>query len=87
MILTCVSEFILSIFNRTMTTETCRECATTVEEDSGRWLLLDQSKEEGFEWMFLCIQCVRDWRLRGLEREGLTQEEVLLQLNKEYPQS
>ena len=35
--------------------------------------------------MFLCIECVRDWRKRGLEREGLTDQEVLLQLDKEYP--
>ena len=68
-----------------MTTETCRECAAIVKEDTGRWLILDQSKKEGFEWMFLCIQCVRDWRKRGLEREGLTDQEVLLQLDKEYP--
>ena len=67
------------------TTETCKECAVIVDEDTGRWLILDQSKEEGFEWMFLCIECVRDWRKRGLEREGLTDQEVLLQLDKEYP--
>ena len=67
-----------------MTTETCRECAAIVDETTGRWLILDQSKE-GFEWMFLCIECVRDWRKRGLEREGLTDQEVLLQLDKEYP--
>ena len=63
----------------------CQECGAIVEEDTGRWLILDQSKKEGFEWMFLCIGCVRDWRKRGLEREGLTDQEVLLQVDKEYP--
>ena len=33
----------------------------------------------------LCIQCVRDWRKKGMEREGLTDREVLLQLDKENP--
>ncbi len=68
-----------------MFSETCRECTAIVEEDTGRWLILDQSKKEGFEWMFLCIECVRDWRKRGLEREGLADQEVLLQVDKEYP--
>lgn len=68
-----------------MLTEKCQECEATVEEDSGRWLILNENKKEGFEWMFLCIRCVRDWRKRGLEREGLSYEEVVLQLDKEYP--
>ena len=67
-----------------MATETCRECAAIVDETIGRWLILDQSKE-GFEWMFLCIECLRDWRRRGLEREGLSEQEVLQQLDEEYP--
>ena len=70
---------------RITTTETCKECAATVEEDSGRWLILDQSKDDGFDWMFLCIQCVRDWRQRGLEREELSSKEVVVQLDREYP--
>ena len=68
-----------------MNTETCKECANAVEEDNGRWLILDQSKKDGFDWIFLCIQCVRDWRKRGLEREGLARKEVDLQLDREYP--
>ena len=68
-----------------MTTEQCRECAAIVDEDTGRWLILDRLKEKGFEWMFLCIECVRDWRRRGLEREGLSEQEVLQQLDEEYP--
>ena len=70
---------------RIMTTETCKECDATLEEDSGRWLILDQSKDDGFDWMFLCIQCVRDWRQRGLEREGLSDYEIEVQLGEEYP--
>jgi hypothetical protein len=37
---------------------------------------------DGFHWSFLCIQCVRDWRERGLKREGVSPEEVL---EREYP--
>ena len=68
-----------------MSTETCRECAARVAEDNGKWLILHQLEGEGFEWMFLCIQCVRDWRERGLKREGLSAKDVLLRLDKEYP--
>jgi len=28
---------------------------------------------------------VRDWRERGLKREGLSAKDVLLRLDKEYP--
>ena len=62
----------------------CRECEAAVEEENGRWTILGE-KEDGFDWMFLCIQCVRDWRQRGLEREALSDQEVLLQLDKEDP--
>ena len=70
-----------------MTAETCKECDATVEENSGRWLILDQSKDDGFGWMFLCIQCVRDWRQRGLERERLSDNEIAVQLDGEYPRT
>ena len=63
----------------------CKECAATVEEDRGRWLILDQNEDSGFDWMFLCIQCVRDWRQRGLEREGHSSKEIAVQLDREYP--
>ena len=62
----------------------CHECEKLSEDKKGRWLILDK-KEKGFDWMFLCIQCVRDWRERGLEREGLSSTEILAQLDKEYP--
>ena len=65
--------------------ETCFECQTTVEEDQGRWLILDGAENEGFDWKFMCVQCVRAWRKRGLEREGVSDEAVMLQLDKEYP--
>ena len=62
----------------------CRECEAAVEEENGRWTIIGE-KEDGFDWMFLCIQCVRDWRQRGLEREGLLSMEINVQLDKEYP--
>ena len=42
-------------------------------------------ESEGFDWKFMCILCVRAWRKRGLEREGVSDEAVMLQLDKEYP--
>ena len=42
-------------------------------------------KKDGFEWIFLCLQCVRDWRQRGLEREGTPAEDIEAILDKEYP--
>jgi hypothetical protein len=69
----------------------CQECSALVNETKGRMVILDQEKpsaqEEGigFHWSFLCIQCVRDWRERGLKREGLSTEQVLERLDWEYP--
>ena len=68
-----------------MATETCFECQDTVEEGKGRWLIIDEAEIEGFDWKFMCLGCVRAWRKRGLEREGLSVEAVMVQLDKEYP--
>ena len=68
-----------------MAIETCFECQDAVEEDQGRWLILDEAESEGFDWKFMCLGCVRAWRKRGLEREGLSVEAVMVQLDKEYP--
>ena len=65
--------------------ETCFECQGAVEDDQGRWLILDEAECEGFDWKFICVQCVRAWRKRGLEREGVSDEAVMVQLDKEYP--
>jgi hypothetical protein len=67
-----------------MAIEKCHECGKMAEEKKGRWLILGE-KEKGFGWMFLCIQCVRDWRERGLGRERLSRKEIAVQLDKEYP--
>ena len=71
----------------------CDECSALVDETKGRMVILDQKSpraaeegdNDGFHWSFLCIQCVRDWRERGLRREGLSCEEVTERLDKEYP--
>ena len=73
----------------------CDECSALVNETKGRMVILDQGnpaaegegegEDTGFHWAFLCIQCVRDWRERGLKREGLSPEEVAERLNREYP--
>ena len=68
-----------------MAIETCFECQDSVEEDQGRWLILDETKSKGFDWKFMCVQCVRAWRKRGLEQEGISDEAVMVQLDKEYP--
>ena len=62
----------------------CHDCQTNVEEAKGRWVILGV-KEDGFEWIFMCIQFVRDWRKRGLEREGYSIRNVKETLDKEYP--
>ena len=68
-----------------------------MDETKGRMVILDQESPTaagegegdgdggGFHWSFLCIQCVRDWRERGLKREGLSPEEALERLEREYP--
>ena len=66
-----------------MAIEKCHECKKMAEENKGSWLILG-GKESGFDWMFLCIQCVRDWLERGLGREGLSRTDILAQLDKEY---
>ena len=64
----------------------CRECSTKTEESAGRWVILGEKPyAEGFDWMFLCLQCVRDCRRRGLEREDRSSEEIRVALNKSYP--
>ena len=68
-----------------MAVETCFECQDAVEEDQGRWLILEGAESESFDWKFMCLRCVRAWRKRGLEREGVLDEAVMVQLDKEYP--
>ena len=63
----------------------CEDCEVSTEEDHGRWLILDEEQGTEFNWMFLCIQCVRNWRARGLSRESLSIDEIEFQLDKEYP--
>ena len=69
----------------------CQECLAFVDEAKGRMVIIDQDKptdkggDTGFHWSFLCIQCVRDWRERGLKREGLSSGELLERLDREYP--
>ena len=63
----------------------CQECEDSAEENNGRWLILDGEQGREFNWMFLCIQCVRNWRARGLSRESLSRDEIEFQLDTEYP--
>jgi len=68
----------------------CDECSAVVDETKGRIVILDQESTAGgegdaFYWSFLCIQCVRDWRERGLKREGLSPNQVLERLQRDYP--
>ena len=61
----------------------CHDCQTSTEETAGRWVILG-GKEDGFDWIFMCIHCVRDWRERGLEREGHSVQSAIEILDKEY---
>ena len=66
----------------------CQECQAKVDETGGRIIILDHDSpavDGGFLWSFLCIQCIRDWRERGLKRQGLPPDKVLEQLDHEYP--
>ena len=62
----------------------CDECEKICEEELGRHVIVGQNKE-GFDWIFLCLHCIRDWRARGLEREGYSPKKIKNILNKEYP--
>jgi len=62
----------------------CQECQKICEENLGRHVIMGQD-DEGFEWVFLCLDCIRSWRARGLEREGYTPKKIKNILNKEYP--
>ena len=62
----------------------CKECKKNADELDGRSVIVGKS-EDGFEWIFLCLQCVRDWRQRGLEREGTPPKDIKAILDKEYP--
>ena len=59
------------------------ECQTAVEVDQVRWLILDVTDREGCDWRFIFFSFVRWWRKRGLEKEGLCDQEVPMQLNKQ----
>ena len=71
----------------------CDECSALVDETKGRMVILDHESPTaagegdggGFLWYYLCIQCFRDWRERGLRREGLSPDEMLERLDWEYP--
>ncbi len=63
---------------------TCHECEKTCEEELGRQVIVGQNSE-GFDWIFLCLNCIRDWRQRGLKSEGYSRKVIQDILNKEYP--
>ena len=63
---------------------TCYECKNNCKETDGRWVILGENND-GFDWMFLCISCIRDWRQRGLQGENLSPDAIKTILNKEYP--
>ena len=62
----------------------CHNCEDTTQEASGRWIILGERKG-GFEWGFMCIQCIRDWRKRGLARAGYSPQKIQATLDHEYP--
>lgn len=62
----------------------CSECNLAATEEDGRWTIIGE-KRDGFEWIFLCIICIREWRQRGLKRTGMSSKELQKQLDLEYP--
>ena len=62
----------------------CHECRAVADETAGRWIILGE-KTDGFEWVFMCTKCVRNWRQRGLVRAGHSIQSAKETLDKEYP--
>lgn len=62
----------------------CNNCEKDTEEVFGRWVVLNNEPSH-FDWSFLCIGCVRDWRRRGLERDGVGENEIKTVLDREFP--
>ena len=64
----------------------CRECEARVDEIAGYWVILGEKPDgDGFDWMFLCLPCVRDWKRRGLEREGHATADISTMLDQSHP--
>ena len=64
----------------------CRDCAAITDAAAGRWVILgEKSAGAGFDWMFICLACVRAWRCRGLVRAGHTKADIIALLDREYP--
>ena len=64
----------------------CLECMNHYNENSGKWLILNEDNEK-FNISFICINCIKDWRKRCLLREGYNQQEIKILLEKEYPKT
>ena len=67
----------------------CQDCLNFFDENAGRLLITQQVTSQtpgnSLKWRFLCLNCIRDWRRRGLKREGLEEEEILRILDIEFP--
>ena len=62
----------------------CKDCSKSIAEEKGKWLILSENTNQ-LKWVFMCLNCIRDWRKRALEREGFNCSEINHKLNKEYP--
>ena len=62
----------------------CHDCQAGTEEIEGLWVIPGE-KEDGFNWIFMSVQSVRDWRKGGLERDGHSAQSAIDVIDKEYP--
>ena len=61
----------------------CNDCSEYFEEVKGKMTILrDENK---LIWHFYCKNCLRSWRKRGLQNEGLSNIEINEIIKREYP--
>ena len=62
----------------------CSECELDECEKRGRWVIFPD-EFNNLKWSFQCLICIRAWRERALERQGLSRDQILAKVNAEYP--
>ena len=61
----------------------CNDCSEHFEEAQGKMMILPDEKK--LIWHFYCKNCLRSWRKRGLQNNGLSNIEINEIIKREYP--
>ena len=61
----------------------CNDCDEYFEEAQGKMMILPD--ENKLIWHFYCKNCLRSWRKRGLQNNGLSRIEINKIIKREYP--